>query len=264
MYITNTLFVGKVSYHFAELPSTNDHAADMLADGVVAEGTLVRADYQTAGRGQMGNTWQAEKGKNLTFSLIFYPRFLAARQSFLLSQAIALAVRDTLIRLLDQPVQIKWPNDILVASKKICGLLIQNTLSGQWIQSSIVGIGINVNQTTFPSDVTSATSLQLAGGKPYSREEVLAILLQQIEQRYLQLKAGNTASLQQDYLQHLYLRDQWSAYADAQGNRFIGKIRGVNEAGRLLVMTGEEERAFDVKQIQFLAESHESTSDHHR
>lgn len=249
----NTLFVGKVVHHFDQLPSTNDHAWHLLEQGRPPEGTVVRTNYQTAGKGQRGNVWEVPAGLNLTLSVIFYPHFLAAARPFLLSQMAALAVRDTVMLHLPPhvAVHVKWPNDVLVAGKKVAGILIQNILSSSKIQASVVGIGLNVNQLEFPPHLAKATSLAAATGQALDLDEVCLDLYRSLEQRYLQLKSGQEARIRRDYLSALYGYQEHRRFRTLQGEVFEGVIAGVLESGQLIVDTPTGRRYFDLKEVAF-------------
>ena len=146
-----------------ECHSTNDEASRLIQNSNVLEGTVVITGNQTAGRGQRGNAWFSEPGKNLTFSILIKPSFLSVKNQFYLNIAFSLGLFDYLKEVLKTEVKIKWPNDILVNGKKICGILIENHLQAQHIQHSIVGIGLNVNQHHHL--LATATSMNLENGK---------------------------------------------------------------------------------------------------
>ncbi len=253
MSFYNTLFIGKVAHHFERLPSTNDYAVDLLAKTKPSEGTVISAAYQTAGRGQFGSTWEVEAGRNLTLSVILYPKFLAAVEQFRLSQAVALAVADTVQGLLPgRPVAIKWPNDIYIGSRKTAGILIQNGLSGARLAWSVIGIGLNVNQTNFPAALRTATSLAGEAGSPFDLETVKAVLLPRLEQRYLQLRAGEATVLVEAYHERLFRRGEWHWFERADGQRLHGRLAGVEPDGRLRIELAEGEvEHFAVKEIRF-------------
>lgn len=258
----NTLFIGKVYLRFDELPSTNDYAAGLLAAGQErytkskpAEGTVIRADRQSAGRGQFGSRWESEAGKNLTFSVILYPTWLNVGAQFYLSMAVALGVHDALKEICgDRPaVRIKWPNDLYLGSRKTGGILIQNTLSGNGIQSAIVGIGLNINQLQFGPLLPNAVSLAAATGREHEPDEVLDRVLECLERRYLQLKAGQLEPLHTAYEALLYRLGVAAKYEETvTGEVFTGTILGVHRAGLLRVMTEQGERTFGIKEIRFL------------
>ncbi|WP_170110199.1 biotin--[acetyl-CoA-carboxylase] ligase [Flavilitoribacter nigricans] len=248
----NTLFVGKVSRRFSALPSTNDYAANWLLRERPAEGAAILADHQTAGRGQMGNTWDTESGQNLTVSVIFYPTFLLARDQFELNQALALAVRDAVANFTEKPVIVKWPNDILIGERKICGILIQNSLSGPNIQSSIVGMGINVNQEAFAPGLSRASSLYLETGQKIDLNDLMLTLFAHLETRYLQLRQGGIDNIRTDYLQHLYRRNERRQFAYPDGRQFYGTITGVDKNGKLKIETGGQVELFAIKDVVYV------------
>lgn len=246
----NTLFVGKVFLTFPTLPSTNTYALELLAREKPAEGTVIHAENQTEGRGQMGNHWLAAAGKNITLSVIVYPEFLPIRQQFQLNEAIALAVRDCVAKYVEKPVIVKWPNDVYIEERKVAGILIQNTLSGAQIQSSVIGIGINVNQRDFAADLPNPTSICLENGATANLREVIQTLLFAIESRYLLLKQGHTQALHDEYISHLYRFRQTARYWCADGRLISGQIIGVDSHGRLLLEHSGSIEAFDLKSIK--------------
>ena len=251
--MANTLFVGKVYHRFDELPSTNDYARELLAKSKPPEGAVVRAASQSAGRGQFGSRWLAEAGANLTLSVVFYPNGLSVDTQFRLSEAMALAVRDTVAPWLDDAeVWVKWPNDIYIGPHKTAGILIQNTLQGQSLQASVVGIGLNVNQMDFPPELPNATSMARAAGKSFDLEAVAECLLECLEQRYLQLRAGQFAALRDEYHARLLGRGEMRRFARPDGGEFRGVIRGVREDGQLAVLVEGVEMLFAVKSVRML------------
>lgn len=154
-------FIGDTRYHFPVLDSTNAWAAKLLSKIRPKAGTLILADHQTAGRGQIGREWYSDPGLNLLCSCILYPE-LNSQEQFQVSMAVALAVRDTVATFCsDKDVWVKWPNDIYVHDRKIAGILIQNTLQSNTITSCIAGIGLNVNESDFPASLPNPTSLLL-------------------------------------------------------------------------------------------------------
>ena len=218
-----------------------------------AEGALVRASYQQAGKGLLKNTWESKAGKNLLFSFVLYPDFLPLKNAFLLSQAMALGVRDWVGGHAGEGVFVKWPNDVYIGGKKAAGMLIQNALSGTAIQHSIVGIGINVNQTEFSPELPNPGSLKGATGKDYDLAECLNALCGCLEERYLQLKAGKREVIQTAYLRHLYGFGEMRTFARPGGERFEGRITGVAENGYLEVETANGLQSFEVKEVQLVA-----------
>jgi len=252
LQVKNTVFIGKVLLHFDRLPSTNAYAQELLSKSRPSEGTVILADYQSAGRGQIGSTWEVSPGKNLTFSLILSPGFLPAPQQFVLSQAVSLAIRDFLSTLCPKSVYVKWPNDIYIEEKKVCGILIQNSLSGKKIQNSIIGIGLNVNQEHFPKGLDNASSLALETGKTFDLPDLFSSLLQHLEQRYQQLRSGKLSQIQQDYLKHLFLYQKEAMYCEPGGSPFTGKIVNVNTRGQLGIARQTEITYYNIKEIKYL------------
>jgi BirA family biotin operon repressor/biotin-[acetyl-CoA-carboxylase] ligase len=244
----STLFLGKNLLFMPECHSTNSSALELCQQSCPQEGTLVITNHQISGRGQRGNSWESEPAMNLTFSLILKPTFLAIKDQFMLSIVTSLAIRDYLAELLKKTVQIKWPNDILVNEFKICGILIENQLVGGRFSTSVVGVGLNVNQNRFSS--TIATSISMIQGLTYNLQDVLDGILGAIEARYLQLRQNNFAKLRDDYLAHLYRRHLISSFKGG-GREFMGEISGVDEQGKLQVLIQGKEQTFDTKEIAF-------------
>lgn len=248
----NTLFIGKVLHHYPQLASTNAHALSLLSSSKPAEGTVISAFYQYDGRGQIGSKWESEAGSNITVSVILYPAFLPARLQFHLNQAVSLAVYDLVSSHLSGKVTVKWPNDIYVADNKIAGILIQNTVAGEFINASIIGIGINVKQKIFLSNAPNPTSFQLETQKVFDLDEIKAELYFRLEKRYLALRFGQTTRLEKDYQNALYRHMEQAEFLLNDGTTFSGHITGVDSTGKLLIDTGNEVRSFDFKQIKFI------------
>jgi len=194
--MTLELFIGSTVIELEQIGSTNNYARQLVRDKMPIEGTVIVTDEQTEGRGQRQNTWVSEPKKNLCCSYILRPVFLSAKNQFLLSAVTALAVSDVVSLLLldDKQVKIKWPNDILVDGKKIAGILIENSLRGTQIETSIIGVGLNVNQLLFPKEF-NATSLQLLSKRKHTINDVLEMLNQKLSKYYLQLRSGNFDAL---------------------------------------------------------------------
>ncbi len=251
----NTLFTGKVSLYLEEIPSTNDFARQWIVSGGnfpitnnrPPEGAVVRAASQSAGRGQFGSVWESAARQNLTFSVIYYPVWLAPDRQFDLSRAVALAC------MLEDHWQIKWPNDIYIDGKKAGGILIENQLQGGKIVASIIGIGLNVNQTQFPASLPNATSMALAAARTFDLDLVFDRLLERLEQGYLDLRAGHVERLRKNYLQRLFRLDQPANFQLPDGALLHGVIRDVADDGRLLLETATGMASFGVKQIAFCA-----------
>jgi BirA family biotin operon repressor/biotin-[acetyl-CoA-carboxylase] ligase len=243
----NTLFMGQSLVYMPECHSTNAEALKVLqSNAQVAEGGVIITDNQTAGRGQRGNTWESEAGKNLTFSIILKPTFLHPKDQFKLNMAVSLGLYDYLTSQVTD-VKIKWPNDMMLGDQKTCGMLIENQISGQQIQSSIVGIGLNVNQESF--SVVTATSMASKKGHAFELNDALAELLQWIEARYLQLRAN--IDLKEEYVAALYGAGENRRFKSGE-EIFVGVITGIDSVGLLEVKVAGGKRYFDLKQIQLL------------
>lgn len=232
-----------------ELPSTNSYLKELNRERTLKEGTVVRAVAQRAGRGQAGNHWEAEAGKNLTFSLLLYPPSLPVRRQFLLSQCLSLALIDFLREELED-VSIKWPNDIYCADKKICGVLIENEIEGNNIMSSVMGIGLNVNQTRFVSDAPNPVSMKQLTGKDYDPDHLLRKLLLHIAGSYRIMQTSPDA-IHARYHQHLYHGEGFFPFWDKQG-KFIARIVEVKPEGYLVLETEKAEvREYLFKEVSF-------------
>ena len=229
--------------------STNSEAQALILQNRASEGCTVITDFQTAGRGQRGNQWQGAPAENLMLSVVWQPTFLAATEQFRLSQAVALGVHDWAGTLLgpDPKLKLKWPNDLYYADQKLGGILIENSLSGSKIQYSIIGIGLNINQQALA--LPTATSFALLTGRAYDRAALAARLLECLERRYLQLRAGQVGTLRRDYLQALYRYQETHPFV-IDGQTVSGQIVGVEEDGRLAVAIGDELRRFGLQEIR--------------
>lgn len=245
----NTLFLGKQVVFVPECHSTNTLALQLSHKPSTTEGTVVITNHQTAGRGQRGNTWEAAPGMNLTFSTILRPAFLPVEDQFYLTIVVSLALHDYLGTKTEKPIAIKWPNDILVHEKKICGILIENQVQGSRLTTAVAGIGLNVNQQHF--DTPTATSLIQITGKEEDLETVLHGLLECLEARYLQLRRQDHDSLKEAYLARLYARHEQRRFSSPR-ETFEGSIRGVDESGRLAVETADGLKYFGIKEVSLL------------
>lgn len=251
-----TLFVGQNSIHLKSIDSTNSYASELMNVIKPVEGTLVYTFEQLNGRGQRGNSWEGEPNKNAACSYILYPSFLNISKQFLLNKIIALAAADLMAELMGtsiekQNVKIKWPNDIYVANKKIAGILIENNLRENAIQSTIVGIGININQKKF-SEGLNATSLAIISNREFDLIEVIEKLSAYLEARYLQLKSNKLEIIDTAYLRQLYQLNEWHFY-NSENQLFEGKIIGLSILGKLqMQIKSGDVREFELKEITFV------------
>lgn len=243
--------VGKTIIRFESLDSTNNYATSLLSENNVEEGTVVLAEGQLRGRGQRDNTWESSNGENLLLSIVLYPSFLPVKYQFLISKVVALGVYDVL-SLYVENVSIKWPNDVYVGDKKIAGILIENFLSGATINSSVIGIGININQQKFYSNAPNPVSLSQITGITYQKEKLLNLFLDAIDRWYMLLKNKDVTKIDTEYLNRMYRIDVLSNYKDADGC-FVGRIVGVNPIGQLVVENDKGElKEYHFKEIEFL------------
>ena len=252
---TNSLFIGKVANYLTRVDSTNAFAASLLAKSTPIEGTVIYTDDQYAGRGQIGSKWESVVGKNIIMSVILQPQFLPLRYQFKLNQVVALAVHDLLSKYIIPPVHlaVKWPNDIYIKEKKIGGILIENKLRGTTLANSVVGIGLNINQNQFPSDLPNPTSLLLETGHEQDVYEMIGRLCECLEQRYLQLKGQHYAALDEAYLNALYRFQTWGDFEiTATKQRIRGKIIGIASDGKLQIETSRKRFEFYFKEVAFL------------
>ena len=215
--------------------------------------SVVAAVNQTAGRGQRGNRWISAPGDNLTFSLLLKPERLPAREVMAITCLATLAVRDTL-RGEGVPAVIKWPNDIYVGKRKICGMLVENGLAGPDIAWSVVGIGINLNQTQFPGEVLNPTSLKRLTGRSYALEPFLEKVCGELEKRLPELDSREGRDgLREAYERDLFQKDSPATYRDlATGEEFSGIIRGITPEGLLRVEAEGHERTFGFKEVGYI------------
>ena len=239
-----------------ETNSTNAYAKTLPEDES-HELTLVTTEFQTAGRGAGTNTWESERGKNLLFSLVVYPQRLQANQMFALSEVTALAIRDALVAqcsMFNVQCSIKWPNDIYHADKKIVGMLIENDLRGKWVRRSIIGVGVDVNQTRFLGDAPNPVSLAQILGKEVDRDQVLESILHQFNHYYGMMEREQFAELHNRYMQYLYRKNGMHSYADTTGT-FQARIIDVEPTGHLVLeCQNGEQRRYDFKEVKFLSE----------
>lgn len=240
-----------------EVDSTNNEL--LRGRDTLPGGYILAARHQTAGRGQRGNDWKDSKGENLTFSALLRPGSdglpaIAARDQFTVSEAAAVSVRD-LLRAHGAKVKVKWPNDIYFRDKKICGMLIENSLAGEDVAVSIVGIGININQKEFSPALMNPTSLTLITGETYGLEELLDEFAEIFSGRLA--LTGDTegrARLRADYLDGMYRLEEEHDYAlRSDGSTFRGTIKGISEEGMLLVeMPDKTLKSFGFKDISYI------------
>ncbi len=244
-------YIGKPHYYFETIDSTNDYALELISKSSPSEGTAISAGFQSKGRGQIGRTWEGNKNDNIYTSIILKPTFLRARDLFLLNQTISLGVSAAIEEMVTYPVSIKWPNDILIKDRKVCGILIQNLLEGMFIQYSIVGIGINVNQTSFSPSLPNATSLFIEKDQYFDLDESRKVIFGCIEYYYQFLKAKNYNVIQKNYMDNLYGLGKNCSFENL-GTPIEGVIEGVDETGKLKVKSNGKLKHFSHHEIKMI------------
>lgn len=247
--LANTIFLGKDVLFLSECHSTNDKAYEIIRTGKAVEGTIIITDHQTRGKGQRGNTWETEKGKNLTFSLILRPTFLDISEQFLLNMAFSHSLASLLQDYVPE-LKVKWPNDLVIPQQgKLAGILIENILGKEGWEYAVLGVGINVNQQNF--SVPKATSLSLLTGSEFKLEELFRMLIVNLERGYLSLKKGKFAEIKKNYLNQLFLKDQWAEFTQ-NDRRFLGKIVGISSSGKIQIeLKNNEIQEFAFKEVSF-------------
>ena len=216
-----------------EIDSTNQYLINLIESAQTEEGTAVACFHQTSGRGQKGNKWISEPGKNISYSIVIKPDFIPARNQFVISQVISLAAK-TFLNEFTNNISIKWPNDIYWNDQKIAGILIENQLKGDLIDYSVIGIGINVNQELFPSELPNPVSLCQITGESYDLNDLVSKLHHKIQLSLEDLARGTERDIQRFYVNNLYRRDGFHLYKDEAGD-FSARIRGVTASGNLML-----------------------------
>lgn len=219
--------------YIPETDSTNNYLQQLNQTQTLADETIVWTGFQTSGRGQTGNSWESESGKNLMFSLFFYPKQLPASQPFVIAELAALCVKRTLDRLVPG-VTIKWPNDVYWNDRKICGILIENQLAGGLISHSIIGIGINLNQDMFYGNALNPVSLKQITGYSYDRLEILEQLRSDFHEIREQSEIDGRETIHREYMQSLYRGNGFYLFSDKDGN-FEARIHHVELSGHLVL-----------------------------
>ncbi|TCD02359.1 biotin--[acetyl-CoA-carboxylase] ligase [Pedobacter frigidisoli] len=248
----STLFVGQNLIKLKEVDSTNNFLKDLVSKSEpLAEGTVIMADNQFAGRGQQESVWQTQAGKNISTSIYLKPSFLPLDKQFYLNIAVSLAVSDALSHFIPSGIKVKWPNDMYYLNKKVGGILIENTLTGSSIKSSVIGIGLNINQQEFAENISDkATSVIQILQKVTPLMDIMEKIFVFMEKYYLILRSGKYSILQNDYLKRLYNFEMSASYKQ-NGEVFEGTIIGVEDSGRLQMNTANGLVSFNFKEIEF-------------
>lgn len=247
--------IGRKIIRLESVDSTNNYTANLIKGNIIDHGTVILADEQFAGKGQRNAEWLSNPGENLTFSVFLSSVNLSVERQFVLTQFVSIS----LVHFFKQrniEAKIKWPNDIYVGENKIAGILIENQLNANAIKNSIVGIGLNVNQVSFNG--INATSLKLCTSESYIPHEVLFEYIGVFNELLdvFWLKSSEIDRLYSNLLLGLGMIRQ---FIDSSGE-FNGTIVGVTESGKIRILVNEEERNYDLKEIQFLMRSDSEAS----
>ena len=236
-------------HYILTLESTQNYALELLSKTKPIEGTAILTYNQSSGRGQYGTLWQTEPGKNISVSFIFYPGFIPLKQQFILSKAIALAVAETVSYFVTVKVFIKWPNDIIANDKKLGGILINNSIQGdKWVHS-VVGIGLNINQSSFPENLPHAASIYNITNQKINLEDVVFLLKEKLMKYYQFLIDGKYEEINRLYFNSLFGLNKELNYIRKSGERFHGTIEGIEESGSILLKTNSGIESFSIKEI---------------
>ena len=242
--------------HFKNIESTNQYLQRLLDEGIDITDNIVVADFQTSGKGQGSNVWQSEDGMNLLFSIALDMSFLKAENQFLLTQMVSVAMIDVLKKYLpEESLFIKWPNDIYFNDKKIAGILIKNEIKGMMLGTSIIGIGLNVNQTYFDKSLPNPISMKMITGKDYDLEGLLLEVYKstslQVYKCQSQCQSQCQSSIVNSYNHHLYRYNRWALF-EHEGIEKEMMIVGYDRFGRLVLKEkNDREVVCDLKEIIF-------------
>ena len=232
--------------------STNSYLRKLSGESILKDYTIVQTENQTNGRGQMGTIWESESSKNLTMSVFKDVSKLYVEHPFYISMATSLAIIKTLQSFLVPKLSIKWPNDILSEDKKICGILIENVIKQNSLRATIIGIGLNVNQTDFKG-LPKASSLKLLSGSTFNLDEVLFTIIKYLKYYFMILRKEEYEFLKREYESHLFRKNKPSTFKDAEGYVFSGIIKKVSLSGNLQVLIEDDIiKDYDLKDITLL------------
>ncbi len=234
----------------------------------------IRTDFQTAGRGQQGNGWESEQGKNLLFTTLLRGWNIPAAEPFVLNEVVSVALYRAVVPLLTgyhaERLSIKWPNDLYYADRKLAGILIENTLQGSQVNCSIVGIGLNVNQTIFLSSAPNPCSIAQITGTEHAIEPILNAFLCQLQDLHRWLCSGEydamCKTLHADYMNCLYRRKGFYLWQEREvslapsmpqmqheAGQFMARIEAVSPNGELILCTEtNEKRTYHFKQVRYV------------
>ena len=248
--------MSNIKWHRSDsIGSTNTYLRSLNGGDPAYDYEVAVATFQTAGRGQKGNSWESEAGKNLLFSILAHPKAINVREQFYISEAIALAVSDSVMAAIGPEfapdVSVKWSNDVYWKDYKMAGILIENTLQGDRILDTVVGVGLDVNQEVFVSDAPNPISMRNITGCEYNLEALLDDIIDRFI-GYMELPASERPEVDQAYRDRLYRRQGFHKFRDENGI-FEARIEGIRPDGCLMLQTiTGEHRTYEFKQVQFI------------
>ena len=232
--------------------STNSYLRKLYNESGVIDYTVISAKFQTEGRGQMGTLWNSESSKNLTISVFKDVSALFIEHPFYISIATSLAIIRTLQSFSIPRLSVKWPNDILSEDKKVCGILIENVIKQNSLKASIIGVGLNVNQTTF-QNLPKASSLKLLSGNNFNLDEVLFTVIKFLKYYFMLLRNEEYDIVKNEYESYLFRKNKPSTFRNAEGSLFTGIIKNISEAGSLQILLEDDIlKEFELKEIALL------------
>ena len=238
---------------FTEVLSTNLVANSMLKLEQLEAGSIILAEFQTAGKGMDQNSWESESRKNILMSAVYNSDFLSPEKQFYLNKIASLAVSDTLFEIFPKKnIKIKWPNDIYIGDEKIAGILINNTIKGDYLEYSVLGIGLNVNQMNFVSDAPNPTSIAIINEAEVNREKLFVRLCDQLNFRCRQLRRMDLESIDKDYMSRLYRFKKYAKFIINE-NVMQARITGLDPYGKLMLQEKDgNEYCCDLKEVSFV------------
>ena len=234
------------------IDSTNSYLKKIISNKDVSDSTIVTAEFQTKGKGQLGANWESEDSKNLIFSIYKKDLGIKVKDQFIISIIVSLALIKTLKKNNLPNLRIKWPNDIMSENKKICGILIENIVKEKHIKHAVIGIGLNVNQTIF-DNLPNASSIKKITGNTHNKDEILKELANNINRSFEMIYSSSSEIIFKKYEELLYRINKPSTFKNLKGENFTGFIKGVNKLGKLNVMLDDNKlESFDLKEISIL------------
>ena len=239
-------------HYFDTINSTNNYAMKLIDDGLAQEGEVIWAANQTEGKGQRGKRWE-NSTENIMMSLIIKPTLPPDKQ-FGLSMAVAITIAKYLQNIFDGwQVAIKWPNDIYLNDKKTCGILIENVFKGMHWSHAVIGMGINVNQKIFPSELSNATSLSICAHKTFDLLEIITDIRSGLMNTLRTVSTATQAQLLRDYNDFLFRRNKEQRFLEKKTTRYFDAfVQEVNERGQLLLLTHKGIESYEFGELEWV------------